>query len=204
MDIDGFWDLIERSAVPAGSPDDRLEWLTDRLAELPVAEIMDFPVRLDELRRRADTHLLWGAAYRICAGHCSDDGFHYFQAWLVGLGRDVFERVVRDPDELAEVPAVRRLAGRALRDWDDDEWPDWEGLDYVADTAYERVTDGSEELDEVLERDGFDVQLTPDPSDARWDVADPEEVAARFPRLARMFPLTPEEEHRPAGRSTVA
>lgn len=198
MDIDGFWELIERSAVPVGTPEDRLEWLTDRLAELPAAEIVDFTLRLDELRDRADTYHLWGAAYRICAGLCSDDGFHYFQAWLVGLGRDVFERVVRDPDELAEVPQVRRLAGRALRDWGEDEWPDWEGLDYVADTAYERVTDGSEELDDVLDRDGHDVQLTPEPSDERWNLRDPAEVAARFPRLARMFPFPP-TQNRPAG-----
>ncbi|MFK3984008.1 DUF4240 domain-containing protein [Micromonospora sp. NPDC050397] len=198
MDTDGFWELIERSALRADTPDDRLRWLTDRLAELPAAEIMDFTLRLDELRRRADSHLLWGAAYRICGGLCSDDGFHYFQAWLVGLGRDGFERVVRDPDELAELPAVQRLAGRALRDWAEDEWPSWEELDYVADEAYERITDGSEELDVVLERHGHDVQLTPEPSDERWNPRDPAEVVARFPRLARMFPVPPVETP-PAG-----
>ncbi|WP_329103363.1 DUF4240 domain-containing protein [Micromonospora sp. NBC_01699] len=191
MDIDGFWALIERSAVLADAPDDRLEWLTDRLAELPAAEITDFSVRLDELRRRADTHHLWGAAYRICGGLCSDDGFFYFQAWLVGLGREVFERVVRDPDELVEVPAVRRLAGRSSGDWDDDEWPDWEGLDYVADAAYERVTGGPDGLDAVLERDGHDLLLSPEPTDDDFDPRDRAQAVARYPRLAELFPLSP-------------
>jgi hypothetical protein len=28
---------------------------------------------------------MWGAAWQIMQGFCSDDGFGYFQPWLVGL-----------------------------------------------------------------------------------------------------------------------
>jgi hypothetical protein len=69
---------------------------------------------------------------------CSGDGFFYFQPWLVGLGLETFERVAGNPDSLAGVPQIHRLAGRRRSDWSDDEWPEWERLNYVALNAYER------------------------------------------------------------------
>ncbi|MFB9546252.1 DUF4240 domain-containing protein [Micromonospora sagamiensis] len=189
LDVDDFWALVEGSATVTVQPDERLAWLTDRLAERPLAEVLDFAARLDEARGRADTWRLWAAALRICGGLCSDDGFHYFQAWLVGLGRETFDRVVADPDALADVPQVRRLAGRPVRDWADDEWPDWECLDYVADEAYERITRVHEGLDEALEARGLERSLIPDPQDEEWDLTDPVEFARRCPRLAELFPV---------------
>ncbi|MEV4483620.1 DUF4240 domain-containing protein [Micromonospora coxensis] len=188
MHRDEFWALIEGSAAVAADPDERLAWLTDRLAERPVGDVVDFAVRLDELRGLVDTWRHWGAALLICGGLCSDDGFHYFQAWLVGLGRAVFERVADDPDALADVPQVRRLAGRGPREWAEDEWPEWECLDYVADEAYERIT-GEEGLDEAVEARGRELSSSPDPIDERWDLDDRVELARRYPRLAALFPL---------------
>ncbi len=80
---------------------------------------------------------MWEAANLVCGG-CSTDGFWYFHAWLIGLGRDIFERVVADPDNLAEVPEVQRLAERPMGGWADDEWPRWEALSYVAAGAAKR------------------------------------------------------------------
>jgi hypothetical protein len=67
---------------------------------------------------------------------CSGDGFFYFQPWLVGLGHETFERVAGNPDSLAGVPQIHRLADRRRSDWSDDEWPEWERLNYVALNAY--------------------------------------------------------------------
>ncbi|MBR7827918.1 DUF4240 domain-containing protein [Actinospica sp. MGRD01-02] len=69
--------------------------------------IVDFEIHLKETRHRADTYDMWGAAVRI-TGSGSQDGF--FPSWLIGLGREVFDRVVAHPDALAEVPVVRVLA----------------------------------------------------------------------------------------------
>jgi hypothetical protein len=78
---------------------------------------------------------------RIFGGWCSDDGFEYFRLWLIGQGRVIFERAVTMPDSLAAVPAIRRLAGRRRLEWnDDEEWPEWETLDYIAARAYHLVT----------------------------------------------------------------
>ena len=118
MDLNAFWAVVERSSAETSDQDERLEWLT---AALSGAEACEFALRLDEVRRRVDTWAHWHAADVICAGLCSDDGFFYFQAWLVGLGREVFEAVESSPDALAELPHVRMLASRggvhAWADW---------------------------------------------------------------------------------------
>ncbi|MCM0674719.1 DUF4240 domain-containing protein [Micromonospora phytophila] len=186
---DEFWALIEASATATADPDERLAWLTDRLAERPADDAVDFALRLDEARARADTWHLWGAALHLCGGLCSDDGFHYFQAWLVGLGRETFERVVADLDALADVPEVRRLAERPTDDWDDAEWPDWESLDYVAGRAYERITGLPEGLDDAVEARGRARSELPDPVDEAWDLDEPEEVARRYPKLVALLLL---------------
>ena len=188
MELDGFWELIERSQEATSDQQARLQWLEVELARRPPAEIIDFYLWLDRTRRRADTWQMWGAAYLICDGLCSDDGFWYFQLWLVGLGREAFELAVEDPDNLAGVAEVVRLAGRPTDAWQPDEWPDWESLDYVAVEAYEQVT-GSDIHDAAVVRD-HDWRSSPRPSDARWDFEDPVEAARRLPRLSWMFPLT--------------
>lgn len=48
---------------------------------------------------------LWAAAY-IINGGCSDDGFRYFRDWLISEGRSVFEKALKDPDSLADLPHV--------------------------------------------------------------------------------------------------
>src|SRR5687768_8011471 len=133
MNLDAFWSLIAESRERAEHPDARIAWLTERLAGLPAEDIVDFQVHLDRLRKRVDTWDMWAAGYLICDGLCSDDGFWYLQAWLVGLGREAFERVAVQPDALVDLPEVRRLAGRGIGDWAEEEWPELEALDYVAE-----------------------------------------------------------------------
>jgi len=187
VDLEGFWALIERSGRETADPEDRVDWLIDTLAGRPSADIVDFQLHVDALRDRVDTYRLWGAAWLVCGGLCSDDGFWYFQGWLIGQGRDVYEAVAAEPDTLADVPAVRSLAGRDPDEWAEDEWPDWESLDDVAEDAYEEATDG--DLEAVLADRGYDFRLSPEPSDAEWDFEDAAEQETRHPRLSRLFPL---------------
>lgn len=178
MTIDDFWALIEQSAEQGG---DRAEWLIQRLVERPLDDIIDFETHLAAQRRRVDTWLMWDAANKVMDDHCSTDSFFYFQPWLVGLGRATFDRVAADPDALADVPQVRALAGRSFDEWGDDEWPEWESLNYVALEAYELV--GDEDLDTALENRGLARVCDPDPAD---DPRDQAERAALLPRLAAM------------------
>ncbi|TWP49511.1 DUF4240 domain-containing protein [Lentzea tibetensis] len=188
MDMSAFWGLVERSRDETPDQDERLEWLTDALAGLPPGDIADFQVHFDRLRSRVDTWDHWAAAAVVCDGLCSDDGFFYFQAWLVGLGPEVFERVAASADALAAVPAVVRLAGLGEVDaWEDADWPDWESLDYVAGEAFRRATGQEEGLERLLEARGHSSRSSPDPVGVSWDFDDPAEVRGRLPRLSELF-----------------
>jgi hypothetical protein len=186
VDLEEFWALIERSGRKASDSEERAEWLTRKLSRLTPADIVEFQLHLDDLHKRADTWQLWGAAWLVCDGFCSDDGFWYFQAWLIGQGREAFEQAAADPDSLADIPAVRALAGRDTGDWAEQEWPDWESLDHTAEEAYEEATD--HDLTEALEARGRAFRSSPEPPDEKWDFNDRAEVERRYPKLSRIFP----------------
>ena len=127
MDLAEFWDLIDRSGQASAHPYDRTDWLEAELRDRPLDDLLEFQARLEEQDSRAMTWLMWAAAAQIRNG-CSDDGFEDFRMWLIGLGREAFERVVQEPDRLAELPEVQRLSGRDSGDWSEQEWPAWEML----------------------------------------------------------------------------
>ncbi|MEX0173160.1 DUF4240 domain-containing protein [Streptomyces sp. LMG1-1-1.1] len=188
MNDDAFWALIDELSRRPGDRDERLEWLRAELIRRPAAESVAFQVYLKEACEAADTRAVWTAANRVEGGGCTEDGFHYFTLWLVGQGREVYASVVADPDVLAEVPGVRSLAGRHPDTWDDDEWPEWEELDYVAQDAFDELTgqeddEGDEFLDaveELAEERGEREEEMPRGSR-------PEGLA--IPRLTALFPL---------------
>ena len=104
-----------------------------------------------------------------------------------------FERAITMPDSLATVPAIQRLAGRRRREWDDDEeWPEWETLDYIAARAYRLVTGTGDECSEdfydaVRSRLGG-TAFRRHPDGERWDAADEPAAAMKIPALAASFP----------------
>lgn len=187
--FEDFWSLIEDSRQRADTRDARTDLLRERLAQRSAQDIVRFQIDLYRVRQRVDTWNLWAVAEQIHGGWCSDDSFWYFQFWVVGLGREGYERVLADPDALADEPELKQLTGRPMSDWEDDEWPDWESLDYVAAEAFEELTGEEEGLEEALDAEGIALPCNPEPSGEEWDVRDPAEAARRLPRLSRMFPL---------------
>jgi hypothetical protein len=192
MDFEAFWGLIADSLDHASGRIARQEYLTDRLAKLPPAEIVGFQALLDQACDRAYCWDLWGAAARICGG-CSDDAFEDFRLWLIGRGRAVFEQAVAAPDSLAAVPAITTLAGRHQREWSDREWPEWETLDYAAAAAYSQVAGVGDECRQQF-HDAVEALLSAvtfrrDPAGERWDAGDEAAAARRIPGLAELFPL---------------
>jgi hypothetical protein len=113
---------------------------------------------------------LWAAAYLINGG-CSDDGFDYFRGWLIVQGREVFERIVADPDALADLPAIRAQApGMANIECED--------TLYIASMAHRAAT-GQE-----LPVGAFTIRYPE--LDAEWafDFNNRTEMKRRLPRLA--------------------
>ncbi|MEU7116217.1 DUF4240 domain-containing protein [Streptomyces sp. NPDC046182] len=139
----------------------------------------------------APTWDLWSAADRIFGGWCSDDGFCYFGLWVVGLGREAFTTAVANPDALADVSEIQRLVGRPRQMWNDD-WPQWESLDYVAMEAYgllAGVDDAcGEAFYEAVGAEEGDGAGSSGPLGERWDARCETDVARRLPRLSAMFP----------------
>ncbi|MEW2134774.1 DUF4240 domain-containing protein [Streptomyces sp. NPDC005435] len=191
--MDSFWWLIEECRRRGRTPDERLAWLREALSRRSPAEVVRFQARLDEVTHEAFTWDLWAAADRIFGGWCSDDGFCYFGLWMVGLGRQAFTHAVADLDTLAATPEVQRLAGRPRQAWNDD-WPEWESLDYVAMEAYgisAAVDDdeSGEAFRTAVDAEQGDEGDNSGPSGHRWDARREDEAARRLPRLSVMFPL---------------
>ena len=177
MRTDDFWAVIDRATADRpGSPGEVAKRAVAELASRDPEEIVAWGRHLDKVMAASGKEDLWAAAYLINGG-CSDDGFDHFRGWLIATGREVLARAVREPDSLAELPAVRAAAlnGAVF---------EAEEVLSVADDAYLQAT-GAELPDS-------DVPVTkPDPAQL-WDFDDEEEMARRLPRLAGLFLEPPE------------
>jgi hypothetical protein len=135
-----FWVLIEQARADASA--DNGTWppaaaigaaLADRLARLPLEQIVEFDWCYRQTAGRADQWRVCASAFLIW-NYISDDGFSDFKGGLVGLGREAFEQVVADPDVLAEHPMVRAIAAGQT----DRFALVGEAIQFAASRAYER------------------------------------------------------------------
>ncbi|WP_308307228.1 DUF4240 domain-containing protein [Streptomyces sp. ISL-10] len=108
MNKEQFWKLIEKAREHAPDTRDGSD-IAGRasalLARRSAQEITAAQQTLWDLMADSYRNPLWAAAY-VVNGGCSDDGFDYFRGWLIAQGRTTFERVLADPDTLAELPGV--------------------------------------------------------------------------------------------------
>ena len=164
MDIESFWDLIEKTFESSkGNLSQQVELLTELLAQKSVEDIVEYKAILDNLMDDAYDANLWDAAIIINHG-CSDDSFLDFRGWLIAHGKDVYEKTLVDPEILVDFVKI-------------DEWADNELFLYVADYAYARKT--GQELPAHVYRTN-----RPELRGVFW----PEETRnKRFPKLAAKF-----------------
>lgn len=174
MSVEEFWQVVESARESAADPSDA-EDVAERtlalLTALPVEKVALLAQPLWDLRARSYRWNLWHAAYLINGG-CSDDGFEYFRGWLLTQGREAFERAVADPDTLADLPAVQRVAAGDVADLE------CESMYGVVWDAYEVVTGGHEPPAVT----GRYPRLGPG-----WDFEDADEDRRRLPKLAALF-----------------
>jgi hypothetical protein len=173
VSIDEFWNVVAEArdrAVDSSDAEEVAEQMLALLTAMPPERVAGLAQPLWDLRACSYGWQLWHAAYLINGG-CSDDGFEYFRGWLLTQGREVFERAVADPDTLADLPVVQRVAA----DGGDLECESMYGVVW---DAYAAVT-GSMDLPAVT---GRYPQLG-----QGWDFEDADEVRQRLPRLAALF-----------------
>lgn len=177
MRTDDFWAVIDRATAdrPA-SPDEVAKRAAADLATRDPEEIVAWGRHLDKVMAASGKEDLWAAAYLINGG-CSDDGFDSFRGWLIAHGRDVVARSVRDPDSLADLPAVRGAAATGAVF-------EAEAVLSIAEEAYAQAGGGEFPAREAP-------VPRPDPA-MLWDFDDEEEMQRRLPRLSALFLAPPE------------
>ncbi|MCF0094123.1 hypothetical protein B0E54_02964 [Micromonospora sp. MH99] len=196
MELEEFWSIVERARAaagaaadqprPDGQPDVVADALVAELTRLPLSHIVAFDQTLNEVMDQADTWDLCAACWIVEYGFLSDDGFSDFQAGLVGLGRVAFESAARDPDSLADHPAVRQISASEGRDL----WIGDEALQFAAQQAYEQLTGDDEAFWDAVESAESAATApppSPEPADERWDLSDEAEWRKRLPRLFELF-----------------
>ncbi|MFD3354789.1 DUF4240 domain-containing protein [Streptomyces fradiae] len=188
MEDKAFWALMDELSSRPGDRQERLEWLRGRLRCRPAAEGLEFQARLDAACAAVATGALWRAVGRIEGGLCSDDGFDYFALWLVAQGQGTYEAVLADPDALADIAEVRALVGRHPRGWRDDEWPEWEELDYVAPEILGELTGQEIDCGETFYEIPDAAQETCIKPERRSDIREAT-VRAETPRIDALFPV---------------
>jgi hypothetical protein len=169
MNQEQFWSIIARACGSDLQKAD--EWaanLERELKHLDADEIIEWNHIFDRLAFRARTRQMWGAAYTINGG-ASDDGFYYFRCWLIGMGKDVYEAAIADPDTLADVvnPKV-----------------DAEAEIYAAAHQAWMAVTGRPDTDPYPARNEYSDQPVPGED---WDFDDAEETRRRLPRLAAIY-----------------
>lgn len=108
---DDFWSLISESRrvidpkTAKGNMDRQAKRWMELLRGRSAEEVLAFDRIFEELSIRAYRWELWGAAY-VIEGGCSDDSFTDFRAWLISMGRDVYEKALADPESLAEAASA--------------------------------------------------------------------------------------------------
>ncbi|UII56446.1 DUF4240 domain-containing protein [Cytobacillus spongiae] len=171
-----FWSLIKASQ----REEEQNDWLTDRLVTEDLDTILEFEVHLQRIMNESYQSNLWAAAYVIMGG-CSDDTFDYFRGWLIGQGEEVYNRVLQNPEYLAEYISDDRL--------DEEGYPQNEELLSVGFDAYSLIKTGDLEWDDSL-YDEFLSSLdekrlsSTEDIDLNWEEDDLEEL---FPLLWERF-----------------
>ena len=176
MDKSEFWKIIEYSI--ANSDYDKLEQekiIVEKLSSYNAEQIIEFEMIFRQLIIEADEFKIMGAQ-KIIEGYVSDDSYLYFRCWLIGKGEKVYTETLKNPEYLAENISK-------------DEETNFEGLMYVATSAY-KIKTGKKEEDESFPRDvaiekGLDYDFGAPPTKGiDWKE---EELPKTYPKLWKVF-----------------
>jgi hypothetical protein len=165
MDIPTFWNLIQTAREKSGGDNDRqTTLLIEALSQKPEDEILAFDRIFGEMLHKAYRADLWEAAIFIHCG-CTEDCFSDFRGCLIAHGKEVFEKALENPDNLADVVDVQYREDLRMR---------YQFFASVAWHAYELKT--RQEMPLIPGQDGA--------SQMSGETHDEDELPAIFPRLA--------------------
>jgi hypothetical protein len=170
-----FWTLVDSTTALEANPQRQLAALHEALSKLSVNEIERYEVAFDSEMKRSYSWDLWGAVY-VVHGGASDDGFEYFRCWLISKGKRTFEKVLADPDGLADVlpPDVRGVL-------------EFEQFAYVARKTWaEKTAKPSNQMPNAA----WMMYPSRKPTGTPFE-ENPASLAKRYPKLWKRFGTTP-------------
>ena len=167
-----FWNLLNTAKRKGDDWGEQLEWLVEKLATMPVNDIIRFDYHFNQNYQKSYTSDLWAAGYIIMGG-CSDDCFDYFRAWLLFLGKEPYEEAIRNPQSI-----LPYLSGM-----EDEDIPQFEEFLSCACEAFEEKTGlDQEDYFNVYDRLSGDDSVQPE-MEFDWDEDDEEGLRRKFPLL---------------------
>ena len=111
IDPELFWSIIDQSRAQAEADNPtgdlaelaeaQAEYATELLLRCKPTEIVGFQQYFNDRMAESYRRDVWAVAY-IVNGGCSDDGFEYFRAWMIGQGREYYEAALRNPERAAD------------------------------------------------------------------------------------------------------
>ncbi len=171
MNDDQFWAIVNRTALQEADTRVQTEALRQALEALTADEVVAFTNTMQRHLARAYRWDLWAVGY-IIEGGMSEDGFEYFRRWLLSKGRTLFERILAQPDDLADLLADGTEGHLDYEEFAAVSWDVWG----------EKTGSSPDEIPLYLDlmTDGKDPTGEPFQEDAAW-------LAANFPRTWARF-----------------
>lgn len=124
MDDAAFWATVEATTVYEADTDRQTKALFTALSHLSADEVVAFNTAFERKIVEACSWDLWAVDY-IAHGGASDDGFRYFRCWLISKGRDLFDRLLAQPDDLGVILASDSRGALEYEEFATVAWDAW-------------------------------------------------------------------------------
>lgn len=98
-----FWELMDKSRAGLNTNfETQCVNLSELLMDYSEEEILSFEHQLRIQIERANTWTMMAASFVVCS-FISDDTYEDFRAWVVGQGKQNFDKILRDPSEICNL-----------------------------------------------------------------------------------------------------
>jgi hypothetical protein len=171
MKYSEYWTIINDIVkFSKGNEKDKIRRIEKSLQDLSREDLIGFEIFLREKLIESDHYHIMAAA-KIIEGYVSDDSYLYFRCWLIGQGRDTYEKALENPDSIAAI--IHK-----------DETPDFEELLSAARNVYKSKT--GEEMDyDMFDKLGLNYDFNAPPTKGEdWTEEDLPKIC---PKLCKKF-----------------
>ncbi len=163
MDKKEFWKIIDASLKVSTDDKVKSQVIVELLSQYLPEQIIQFEVILRELIIEADEYGVM-AVLKIIELSVTDDPWIYFRCWLIGQGENCFYETLKEPDSITDKV-------------DENTYPDFEALLYVATDAYKiktkKITEDDTFPRHVAYQMGLDYDfLAPPTKGEDWETED--------------------------------